>query len=279
MQEQASETRYEKQRRLIAESVEQLQSEEGFKAWVKMRASFRSYSLHNTLLIALQYPEATRVAGIKTWNKLGRRVRKGEKGIGIIAPIVGKIRRERDEPAEDAAEAQEIATRVVGWKLVHVFDVSQTEGDPLPEGPEPAELRGDRLKQHRQPLEALAAKLGYRVDYQPLDHARGLCDLNERRITIDRDLSVDDQVATLIHELAHAQGIDYQAFSRAEAEVIVETAAGIVLLGLGVEVDTRSIPYIAGWASREGDDARKTLGRYADAIDTCARTIERALAA
>jgi antirestriction protein ArdC len=245
-----------------------------------MRALFRSYSLRNTLLIALQYPEATKVAGIRTWNTLGRRVRKGEKGIGIVAPIVARARNDEKHLEENSdAESERPSSRVVGWRLVHVFDVSQTEGQPLPMGPEPQELDGNRLAHLREPLEALAGKLGFRVAYESAGQARGSCDFRQRLITIDNELAADDQVATLIHELAHAQGIDYQAFSRAEAEVIVETAASIVLLGLGVSIDTRGIPYIASWNSKSGDAARKTLELYAEAIDSCARTIEQALAA
>jgi hypothetical protein len=166
---------------------------------------------------------------------------------------------------------------VVGWKLVHVFDVTQTDGQPLPDGPQVASLEGSSIANLREPLGQLAATLGYSVIYGETGSARSVCDMEQRTITIRADLAAADQMATLIHELAHAQGIDYKTFTRPEAEVIVETATAIVLLGLGVAVDTRSVPYIAGWS--EDADAAETLERYAKAIDECARTIERAIAA
>src|SRR6202040_3325685 len=100
-------------------------------ALLKTMARFHKYSWHNVCLIASQCPKATRVAGFQTWRTMGRFVRKGEKGIGIMAPIVG-----RREPEPDGENAR----TVVGFRAAYVFDVEQTDGEPLPE---PGEAAGD----------------------------------------------------------------------------------------------------------------------------------------
>jgi antirestriction protein ArdC len=118
---------------------------EVLKTYLAVMARFHRYSWGNALLIASQHPEATRVAGFHAWRKLGRYVRKGEKGIIILAPMVGRKRR-----AEDEELAEDEQTRVFGFRAAYVFDVSQTEGEPLPEF---ATVKGDpqeyteRLKQ------------------------------------------------------------------------------------------------------------------------------------
>src|SRR4051812_38263869 len=110
----------------LADAVEAMASSEGFAAWLRARALFHDYSLNNTLLIAMQRPESSRIAGYKAWQSLGRQVRKGERGIRILAPMVGKV----DVETENGTEKR---SRVFGFKCVSVFDVAQTDGDALPE--------------------------------------------------------------------------------------------------------------------------------------------------
>ena len=98
---------------------------ERLRAYLAVMARFPSYSFNNQILIYLQAPDATRVQGFQSWKKLGRKVKKGEKGIGIIAPMV--YRKDKDASPESDEKT------IRGFKVVHVFDVSQTEGDPLPE--------------------------------------------------------------------------------------------------------------------------------------------------
>src|SRR6266446_241270 len=115
--EEASEARER-----LAEAVEKLADSDTFAAWLRARGAFHDYSFNNTLLIVSQRPDATQVAGYKTWQKLGRQVRKGEHGIRILAPCV--VKRETDSGEE---------TRSMFFRTVSVFDVSQTDGEPLPE--------------------------------------------------------------------------------------------------------------------------------------------------
>jgi len=130
----------------LTRQVQAIRDGDQWKGWLWCAAKFHSYSFNNTMLIMLQQPGATQVAGYQTWLSVGRQVLKGERGIAILAPVV---RRAKDESAKagPAAEttkvdAQEAPRRVAGFTQAHVFDVSQTEGAPLPQRPEPQLLTG-----------------------------------------------------------------------------------------------------------------------------------------
>jgi antirestriction protein ArdC len=257
----------------LTEATEALLSSAGWQRWLRTRSRFHRYSLRNTLLIAQQCPEATQVAGFRSWLTLGRAVRKGEKAIRILAPM--RYRR----PADHACSEDEPAEQLVGFKLAAVFDVSQT--DPLP-GIDAAPLRppaspvdGDSHADLLAPLETHAAALGYAVSYRPLAGRAGYCSARERQIVVDDDRPPNGKVATLVHELAHAHGIDYERFSRAEAELIVESVAYVVCSGAGLDTSGESVPYLAGW---NPDDAIERIGRLTATIDEIARRIEQSVA-
>src|SRR5690348_5341896 len=110
-------------RERLAEAVARMADSETFAAWLRARATFHDYSFGNICLIVSQRPDATQIAGYKAWQSLGRQVRKGEHGIRILAPFVRKV--------EDA-QTEERTPRVVGFRSVSVFDISQTDGDALP---------------------------------------------------------------------------------------------------------------------------------------------------
>src|SRR6266478_778078 len=114
-------------RERLAEAVEKLADSETFAAWLRARAAFHEYSFGNVCLIVSQRPDASRVAGYKAWQKLGRQVRKGEHGIRILAPCRVKVAEWEGSEGERGS-----AFRVVGFRCVSVFDVQQTEGDALP---------------------------------------------------------------------------------------------------------------------------------------------------
>lgn len=256
----------------LREATSALLTSEGWKRWLRTRSRFHRYSLRNTLLIAFQCPHATHVAGFRKWLELGRCVRKGETAIRTFAPV--RYRRDDDEPSD----GERMPEQVVGFKLACVFDVSQT--DPLP-GVEPAPLdppgqhvTGDSHSHLLAPLEEHAASLGYTVGYEPLDGRAGYCSARESRIVIDAALPANGKVATLVHELAHAHGIDYQRFSRAEAELIVESVACIVCAGAGLDTSDESVPYLAGWNPEQAGERIRLL---AGTIVEIARDIERAL--
>jgi antirestriction protein ArdC len=256
----------------LRQATSALLTSEGWQQWLRTRSRFHRYSLGNTLLIAFQCPHATHVAGFRKWLELGRCVRKDEKAIRIFAPI-----RYRPRDAEHTDENKN-EPQLVGFRLAAVFDVSQTE--PLP-GVEPAPLdppsqpvTGDSHAHLLDPLEQHAATLGFTVEYKPLHGPAGYCSARQTRIAIDSDLPTNAKVATLVHELAHAHGIDYSSYSRPEAELIVESVACIVCGSVGLETRSESVPYLAAW---NPDHAAERIELLAGKIDEIARTIEHAL--
>lgn len=259
----------------LRQATNALLTSDGWQQWLRTRSRFHRYSLNNTLLIALQCPGATHVAGFRKWLDLGRCVRKGEKAIRIFAPV--RYRRAADSDEQPAGTENE--PRVTGFRLACVFDVSQTEPlpgvDPAPLDPPRAPIEGDTHRHLLEPLVRHAEQLGFEVRYEPLGARDGYCSTREARIGIDSALSVNAQVATLVHELAHAHGIDYQSYSRAEAELIVESVAYVVCAGAGLDTSSDSIPYLAGWS---GDDAGERIALVSGKVDEIARTIEQALA-
>lgn len=165
---------------------------------------------------------------------------------------------------------------VVGFRGACVFDVSQTDGEPLPEPPACVPHEGDELEKYLPALESHAGELGYVVYYfTPESGALGYCDSIGKGIVVSPDLSPNAQVTTLVHELAHAHGLTYKDHSRPECEVIVESVAAIVLGTLGFDTAGFSIPYIASWAQDE--EGLEALEKFASVIDATARRIENAL--
>jgi hypothetical protein len=256
----------------LREATSALLTSDGWQRWLRTRSRFHRYSLRNTLLIAFQCPHATHVAGFRKWLELGRCVRKGEKAIRIFAPV--RYPR-RDTKQSDENEPGE---QLVGFKLAAVFDVSQTEPlpgvDPAPLDPPSQPVSGDSHAGLLAPLEQHAASLGYTVSYEPLDGRAGCCSAREARIVINQTLPANGKVTTLVHELAHAHGIDYQRFSRAEAELIVESVTCIVCAGAGLDTSGESVPYLAGW---NPEQAVERIQLLTGTIDEIARHIEHAL--
>jgi antirestriction protein ArdC len=254
----------DEQRAAVERATRELLTSEGWRRWAETRAKFHNYSLHNSWLIASQRPDATQVAGFRAWQELGRQVRRGEHGIRIFAPVTVK---ERDE---DGAETGE---RLTFFRMVSVFDIAQTDGEPLPEPPcEP--ITGDSHECYLEPLKDLARSMGIAVyECEPTSEAQGFYDVKGQRIVISAKLAPNGKVRTLIHELAHAHGVTYKDYARADAEVIVETAATIVCGSLGLDTSGESIPYIAGWGEASDLEA---IRAHAAKVDELARRLEAA---
>jgi antirestriction protein ArdC len=249
------------QRALIEASCREMLSSEGWRRFAETRAAFHRYSFGNCALIAYQRPDATQVAGFKSWQALGRQVRKGERSIRILAPMSVK---ERDEQGNETDE------RLTFFRAVPVFDISQTDGDPLPEAPrEP--ITGDSHAGYVERLEQFARSLGYTVEREVLESAGGYCDAKRHRIVVSSNVdSANAHVRVLVHELAHALGVGYAEYGREVAEVIVETATVIVCGSVGLDTSGESIPYITGWAEQDLDAIR----RHAAKVDEIARALE-----
>jgi antirestriction protein ArdC len=211
---------------------------EALTAYLKAIGRFHRYSLHNVLLIASQKPNASYVAGFRTWNELGRFVKKGEKGIMILAPIVRR-------KAEHDEEREEISRPIAAFRAAYVFDISQTDGKEVPqigvvEG-NPREY-GDKLRR-------FATEQGISIEYSTeIAPARGMsCG---GRITLLPGQSVAEEFSTLAHELAHEllhRGDRRACTSKRVRETEAEATAFVVCQAVGLETGSAASDYIQLW--------------------------------
>jgi antirestriction protein ArdC len=247
----------------LTAGIEQLASSQRWQDWLAVQSRFHHYSFRNTLLIQLQCPEATRVAGFRAWQQLDRQVRKGEKAIWILAPVTRK--RDDDDIDDDNN------TRVlVAFKPACVFDISQTDGEPLPEVC--SRLDGTAPDGVYHNLIAVAHGIGYSVEQDNLPGAtNGDCNFSARRIRVEASNAPAQQVKTLVHELAHAM-LHENTQDRPLAELEAESVAFVVCAALGVETDDYSFGYVTGWAG-DGDEAIASIKESASRIQTSADRI------
>ncbi len=179
----------------LAAMTDETAKSETFKTWLRAVSRFHSYSFNNSLLILLQRPTASRVAGFNTWKALGRNVKKGAKGIAILAPCVGK------RTVEDEGTGEKKATmKLYGFRVTHVFDVADTDGKELPELALHADHDGGEDLLPR--LEAAARQMGIILEYRentgsPYGWSEG------GKIVVRATLSTVEKCGTLAHELAH----------------------------------------------------------------------------
>jgi DNA primase len=260
--------------RLVA-SVEELVSGEDWKAMLKLSARLHNYSFFNQLLIYSQCPHATRVAGFHTWRSLGRSVRKGEKGLAIFAPCVYKRKIESDVPdIEDDAFVKVLT----GFRVVYVFDISQTDGEPLEalDAVRPELLSGGSPDGLWDALVQQAKSAGFTVVRKQRSSENGYCDFGGCEIGVRPDVDELQAVKTLVHELAHALlHCDESMSDRARQEVEVESVAFIVLSALNLQSGSYSFPYVARWA---GGDT-KLLAETGTRVVSCAGSILKQLEA
>ena len=233
---------------------------------MRSRNGLSRYSVNNQLLIAFARPDASFVAGFRAWLELGYQVGKGEKAIWILAPL--KIK-ERDRASGDE-------TRTV-FRAVPVFDRAQvTAGEHAVALEPPVEpLGGDSHEHLLEPLERFAGSLGFTVSFETIDGpAGGWCDYKRKRIVVKAGQAANARVRVLIHEIAHAMGVDYQQYSRAQAEVIVDTVSFVVGSSVHLDLGGETIPYVAGWGE---NGALEAVTEFAATIDRMARQIEQAI--
>ncbi len=247
----------------LEQGVRELAQSQEWQRYLRYQSRFHRYSANNVLLIAAQCPDATQVASFGAWRAMGRAVRRGERAIWILAPILVRARDERD------------ATELRGFRPVPVFDVSQTEGSVLPAPCVP--LAGASGAEHYDALVAVARSWDFSVlDHDFVGGVHGDCDHRVRRLRVERRDPPSQRVKTLAHELAHGF-LHAQVVSRAEAELEAESVAFVVCHALGIDSGCYSFGYLATWAGG-GDSAVVALRAAAGRIERAARAILDALA-
>ncbi|MDP3880176.1 MAG: ArdC family protein [Dehalococcoidales bacterium] len=247
--------------------VEGIQDSYQFRLFLTTMAKFHDYSIGNQILIMLQKPEATRVAGFNTWKDLGRWVKKGEKGIAILAPVLPP--KPKPEEKDDDDELKETEISPVYFKVVHVFDLDQTEGKPLPEFEVPV-LTGEVNQALFARLLDLMKPRDIRVSFEPRPHLepgiKGYYIHGE--IWVRPEEPRAQQLKTLVHEIAHYYSEGVFRIPRQDAETIAESAAYVVGAHYGFDTGVRSFPYVALWARD-----KKVLDQNLNSIRRVAGTI------
>ena len=231
-----------------------------FKAYLEMKAIMPSYSFRNLILAKAQLPQARFLASFKHWNTLGRKVKKGSKSLKILAP-----RFKKDDEDEN---------RLTGFIPVPVFDVSQTEGEPLPIERIKIEVDGDCMEARHIIgwAEAIAEKDNCPIMYGNSDDAYGYYVPSEHRIVVSDKVPMNHQCKTLVHELVHSKVHRYDRnSSRTEKEVVAEGTAFVVCSYFNLDTSDYSFRYVKGWANGE----QETLLKYGSQIcDTAKKIIE-----
>lgn len=249
----------------LTHAVEDLTRTEAWQRMLTVAARLPTYSASNVLLIATQRPDATRVAGFNAWRSLSRHVRKGETGIAILAPCL--YRSEQDTNSSSIVDAattdldRSRQRQLRGFRVVYVFDVSQTEGEPLPDVA-PAELAGDAPEQLWDRLVEIAQADGFTLERGSCQGAYGYTRFDDCTIRIRADIDPAQAVKTLSHELAHIRA-DHEArflddyhrspACRGRAEVEAESIAYLITTVAGMNTSEYSVPYVANWSG--GDTA------------------------
>jgi hypothetical protein len=250
----------------LKNGIEALKTSADWTEWLQQAATiskFHRYSFINLMLILAQCPNASIVASATNWRKMKRFPAKGSKALWIYAPMIVKFSPE--EIAEDPNRAGQ--EKLIGWKVVPTFDVSQTAGEPLVANPaRPVMLQGETPFEFWAAVVAIAKNNGYSMAIEPLapefGEANGLTDFDKKHIQIKPGMSQAQTLKTAVHELAHmflhhpkniAEG-----FTRVRAEVEAESTAFVVLSMLGVVADEYSFNYVANWSDGNTDVVQTT---------------------
>ena len=281
----------------VAELTEKLESgvldiyaSDNYAQYISAMAKFHSYSFGNALLILMQRPDASRVAGFNTWKQLGRQVKRGEKGIMILAPcnFSAVLEYEKIDPKTGRAilgpDGQPMTKKMPinpnRFKIVHVFDMSQTEGRELPQ------IGVSELSGEVEDFSGIYERL---VSISPLPveqvdfpgPAKGYCSFMENRVVVRPGMSQTQTIKTLVHEIAHAKLHEPKDIldeteqrKKRQKEVEAESIAYVVCQYYGIDTSDYSLGYVAGWSKGTElaelkaslDTIHRTAGEIIDAI-------------
>ena len=273
----------------LESGVEELFTSNRYQEFLKTMAKFHNYSFNNTMLIAMQRPDATLVTSYKNWQSMGRQVMKGEKGITIIAPAPYKKMKEKEVLEENQRpimgtdgkpKTEQVEVIVPHFKAVTVFDIAQTSGEPIqilaPELLTAAVQDFDSFMQAIQKISPVP------IRFDEIDgNANGYYHNADKEIVIKKGLSESQTLKTAIHETAHAKLHDKEIMEslgvekdRLTKEVEAESVAYCVCSSFGLDTSDYSFPYIAGWSSSREmkemkasmDVIRKTAGEMIDQL-------------
>ena len=273
----------------LESGVEELFTSNRYQEFLKTMAKFHNYSFNNTMLIAMQRPDATLVTSYKNWQSMGRQVMKGEKGITIIAPAPYKKMKEKEVLDENQRpimgtdgkpKTEQVEVTVPHFKAVTVFDIAQTSGEPIqtlaPELLTAAVQNFDSFMQAIQKISPVP------IRFDEIDgNANGYYHNADKEIVIKKGLSESQTLKTAIHETAHAKLHDREIMEslgvekdRLTKEVEAESVAYCVCSSFGLDTSDYSFPYIAGWSSSREmkemkasmDVIRKTAGEMIDQL-------------
>lgn len=260
--------------KLLEEGIQRLTSSEEWERWLRAQAMFHTYSFSNVQLILAQRPDATRVAGYRTWEQLGRQVRKGERAIWILAPRFYKPKQAEETPdADDNKDPGDDQGRIY-FKAVPVFALEQTEGEPLPLVVK--KLEGNDEHGLFEQMKTWAEDWGCPVTIEDFPgSANGFYEPEKHAITIRAGMSPVQQLKTLLHELAHAhlhRDLAVYRAHRGDCELEAESTAYCVMAHFGLDSGDYSFGYVSCWAG--GDQAAVTsLKASAQRIQATARAI------
>ena len=273
----------------LESGVEELFTSNRYQEFLKTMAKFHNYSFNNTMLIAMQRPDATLVTSYKNWQSMGRQVMKGEKGITIIAPAPYKKTKEKEVLDENQRpimgtdgkpKTEQVEVTVPHFKAVTVFDIAQTSGEPIqtlaPELLTAAVQDFDSFMQAIQKISPVP------IRFDEIDgNANGYYHNADKEIVIKKGLSESQTLKTAIHETAHAKLHDREIMEslgvekdRLTKEVEAESVAYCVCSSFDLDTSDYSFPYIAGWSSSREmkemkasmDVIRKTAGEMIDQL-------------
>lgn len=276
-------TKEEKRKQQIEELKKQLEEgvaavydSEEWKKYLAFAAKFYHYSWRNCLLIKAQNPAASRVAGYRAWQKnFKRQVKKGEKAIHILAPCVCTVK----EEDKDGNETERTFTK--GFRTAYVFDISQTDGEPVPEFCR--ELNTEDGKEVIGTVRSALISISPAAEIKMLSAeechgSKGYYNLDDNIIAIKNDMPTDQTIKTMIHETAHSilhrYGGKEEKTETTAAELQAESIAFIVCKFLGVNTEEYSFPYVASWAK---DKDGKQLAENLEIIGKTAKNMIDAL--
>lgn len=263
----------------LADGVKQVAADDAdeWRKFLDFAKGFHTYSFRNQMLVYLQNPNASLLAGYRDWQSRGRQVNKGEKGLRIFAPVTRKLPFDKNGKQIDNADLKNYAKsdinwhrRMVGVRPTSTFDVSQTDGDPIPEPPRPEALNGQAPPHLWDRMAGLVTDNGYTLHRRDLaaegNSAEGYTDFTNKQIVVRTGVSDADAAATLAHEIGHmllhepTDAADVQAH-RGTCEVEAESVAYLVAARHGLDTSKYTFRYISGWSRRDPDAVMASADR------------------